>query len=342
MSHTDIIDLRSDTFTKPDQAMLEFMMNAKVGDDVFDEDPTVNLLQEKAADMFGMEAALYCPSGTMTNQIAINIHTRPGDEVICHQYSHIYNYEGGGMAFNSGCQAKLLGGDRGLLNPLEVGKSINPDDIHAARTSLISIENTSNKGGGSCYDLKTLADISEIARANQLAYHLDGARLFNAIVAKGQNTEDYGALFNSISICLSKGLGAPVGSLLLGNKAFIKEAKRVRKKLGGAMRQVGYLASAGIYALDNNITRLGHDHDKAQKLKGALENCRWVKSVDDVETNILIFYLHEGTEEQMFLDALRAEGILAIGMGQGKLRFVTHLDVSDKQIDYCCDKLAYV
>ena len=333
------IDLRSDTFTKPSQEMLEAMMQAHVGDDVFDEDPSINALQEKAARLFGMESALFCPSGTMTNQIAINVHTQAGDEIICHNYSHIYNYEGGGMAFNSSCQARLLGGDRGLLDPEEVEKNINPDDIHAARTSLLSIENTSNKGGGSCYKLSTLADLSEIARSHQLGFHLDGARLFNAIVAQGQNCHDYGALFQSISICLSKGLGAPVGSLLLGDRGFIAKAKRVRKKLGGGMRQAGYLAAAGIYALDNNIKRLQEDHDKAKALENALQECSWVEKIDPVETNIVIFYLQAGKEEKEFLNILKEKNVLAIGMGQGKLRFVTHLDTSQSDIDFCCQVL---
>lgn len=334
-----LIDLRSDTFTKPSKEMLEAMMSAKVGDDVFDEDPSVNKLQEKAAKLFGMEGALFCPSGTMTNQIAINVHTQPGDEVICHQYSHIYNYEGGGMAFNSSCQAKLLGGKRGLLDPSEVEKNINPDDIHAARTSLLSLENTSNKGGGSCYQLSTLADLSEIARTHQLGFHLDGARLFNALVAKEQNCHDYGALFQTISLCLSKGLGAPVGSLLLGDKSFIAKAKRVRKKFGGGMRQAGYLAAAGIYALDHNIKRLQEDHDKAQELKRALDNCSWVSHIDPVETNIVIFYLKPEQDQDRFLNLLKENNILAIGMGQGKLRFVTHLDISNSEIEFCCDIL---
>lgn len=335
MSLDSIIDLRSDTFTKPSSAMLSYMMKAPVGDDVFDEDPSINRLQRLAAERFGKEAALFCPSGTMTNQIAIKVHTQPGDEVLCHEYSHIYNYEGGGMAANSSVQAKLLGGEKGLLNSKTIEANISPNDIHAARTSLISLENTSNKGGGSCYELSTLADISEIARDKQLGFHLDGARLFNALVAKNQNTQDYGALFHSISICLSKGLGAPVGSLLLGSKDFIAEGKRIRKRFGGGMRQAGYLAAAGIFALENNVERLELDHQKAQDLKKALQNCSWVKSVEPVETNIIIFYLEPGKEENAFLETLRSHNIFAIGMGHGKLRFVTHLDISDEQVKRC-------
>ncbi len=334
------IDLRSDTVTKPTTAMLNAMMQATVGDDVFGEDPSINLLEEKAADLFGMEAALFCPSGTMTNQIAIKVHTRLGDEIISHNYAHIYNYEGGGMAFNAGCQAKLIGGDRGLMNSTDVEAAIgNPMDVHAARTSLVAIENTSNKGGGSCYDLESLHQIKAVCTENNLGYHLDGARLFNALIAKNQSPKDYGNLFDSISICLSKGLGCPVGSLLLADKSFIFEAKRVRKKFGGGMRQAGFIAAAGIYALDNHISRLSEDHEKAQVLKQALEKCSWVKSIEPVETNIVIFYLREGKSDEAFLAKLADMGVLAIGMGQGKLRFVTHLDVSMEDIQQVGQKL---
>jgi threonine aldolase len=324
----EAIDLRSDTFTKPTEEMKRAMFDAPVGDDVFDEDPSINQLQEKTADLFGMEAALFCPSGTMTNQIALKVHTQAGDEIICHKYSHIYNYEGGGLAFNSGCQTRLLEGKGGLIDPKTVEANINPDNIHAATTSLISMENTSNKGGGSCYELNDLEEIYKISRKHNLAYHLDGARLFNALVHKKQSPKDYGKWFDSISICLSKGLGCPVGSLILGTHDFMKKAKRVRKKFGGGMRQAGYLAGAGIYALDHHIDRLQEDHDKALMLKRALENCAWVKEIDEVETNIVIFYLKEGLEDQIFLNHLEKHGIKAISMGQGKLRFVTHLDVS--------------
>ncbi len=328
-----MIDLRSDTVTRPTPSMLKAMMNAEVGDDVFGEDPTINRLEAMAAEMFGMEAGLFCPSGTMTNQIAIKLHTQPGDEIICHEYSHIYNYEGGGLAFNSGCQTRLLKGDRGFMTPADVEANIgNPDDVHAARTSLVSVENTVNKGGGSCYDLGTLKEIEAVARKHKLAYHIDGARIFNALVAKKQNATDYGKLFDTISICLSKGLGCPVGSVLLGTKDAIKEGRRIRKKFGGGMRQAGFLAAAGIYALDNHIGRLEDDHAKAQQLKEALENCSWVERIDPVETNIVIFYLKEDKDQQTFLQKLKDNNILAIGMGQGKLRFVTHLDVHNSDI----------
>lgn len=328
-----MIDLRSDTVTRPTPEMLHAMMHAPVGDDVFGEDPTINQMEEMAADMFGMEAGLFCPSGTMTNQIAIKLHTQPGDEIICHEYSHIYNYEGGGLAANSGCQTRLLKGDRGFISAKDVEANIgNPHDVHAARTSMVSVENTVNKGGGSCYDFSTLEGIGKVARKHKLAYHLDGARLFNALIAKNQKAEDYGKLFDTISICLSKGLGAPVGSLLLGTKEHITQARRIRKRFGGGMRQAGYLAAAGIYALENHIDRLAEDHEKALILKHALKQCSWVEKIDTVETNIVIFYLKEGKNQNEFVEILHEKGIRIIGMGQGKLRMVTHLDVSTENI----------
>ena len=327
------IDLRSDTFTKPTPAMLKAMMNAEVGDDVFGEDPSINKLENKAAEMFGMEAAIFCPSGTMTNQIGINVHTQPGDEVICHPYSHIYVYEGGGMAFNSGCQPKFVEGKRGLMNAKDIAQAISADDVHAARTGLISLENTMNKGGGACYDLPEIVAIRKLADKHNIPMHLDGARLFNALVAKNQSPEEFGPLFDSISICLSKGLGCPVGSLLLGSEKFIREARRVRKKLGGGMRQAGYLAAAGIYALDHHIQRLTEDHEKALMLTDALEHCPWVKQVEPVETNIVIFYLEDHRDQDEFIDHLRRQGVLLIKMGEGKMRFVTHLDVSAEEIE---------
>lgn len=309
------------------------MFNAPLGDDVFGEDPTVNALQEKAADLFGMEAALFCPSGTMTNQIAVKVHTQPGDEIIAHEYAHIFNYEGGGVAFNAGCQMRLLPGERGLITAEAVKAHINnPHDIHAARTSLVAVENTCNKGGGSCYDLKNLQAIGKVAGEHGLAYHLDGARLFNALAAKGEAPRAYGTLFDSISICLSKGLGCPVGSLLLGSRDLIREALRIRKKFGGGMRQAGYLAAAGVYALDHHLERLEEDHRKAKQLEAALQNCSWVTRVEPVETNILIFYLEEEDQTDRFVRLLQDHAIRIIGMGHGKLRMVTHLDVSDQDV----------
>ena len=242
-------ELRSDTFTKPTPNMLTAMMNAAVGDDVFGEDPSINALEQMAANMFGMEAALFCPSGTMTNQIAINVHTQPGDEVICEEGSHIYFYEGGGIGKNSGCQARLIKGNRGQITAAQIAEVINPDDVHRARTRLVSLENTCNRGGGSCYNLNEIAEIQNLCNAHGLSLHLDGARLMNAIVAQNEDPLTYGKLFHSISLCLSKGLGAPVGSVLLGSKEFIKEARRVRKVMGGGMRQAGVIAAAGLVAL---------------------------------------------------------------------------------------------
>jgi threonine aldolase len=335
-----MIDLRSDTFTKPLPDMLKAMWSADVGDDVFGEDPTINRLEKKSAEMFGMEAAVFCPSGTMTNQIAIKVHTRPGQEIICHEYSHVYNYEGGGIAFNSACQVRPLAGPYGKLAASSVAAALqNPLDMHAAPSRLVVLENTTNKGGGACYDLAEIDAIKNICQEKGLGLHLDGARLWNALIAKKQEPKDFGARFDSISICLSKGLGCPVGSLLLGSSDFIKEARFVRKKLGGAMRQAGYLAAAGIYALDNHIERLREDHDKAQTLAKALEASDWIESIEPVETNILIFKLKANREVSTFNEKLKAAGILHINMGQGKQRFVTHYDVSFADIEAVCSVL---
>ena len=325
-----MIDLRSDTGTRPTKAMLNAMFEAKVGDDIFDDDPTVNALQAKAAALFGMEDVLFCTSGTMTNQIAIKVHTQPGDEIICHKHAHIYNYEGGGVMFNSQCSIKMTGNDSGLLTLDEVKPLLNPDDIHFPTTRMLEVENTSNKGGGTCYDFSELEKMGAWAKANNLAYHLDGARLFNAIVAKGESPKQYGALFDSISICLSKGLGCPVGSLILGSKDFIKQAKRVRKKFGGGWRQAGFLAAAGIYALDHHIERLAEDHAKAKRLAEALEKASFVKEVVAPETNIVIFKVEDGNA---VIQTFEKNNISIIAMANNMLRMVTHLDVSDAQID---------
>src|SRR5215211_5906694 len=289
-----MIDYRSDTFTKPTPGMLEAMFKAKVGDDVFGEDPTVNELEAMSAELFGMEAAVFCPSGTMTNQIAIKCHTQPGDEVICDVSSHIYQYEGGGIAFNSGASVKLLYGDKGRITAQQVLDNINADDVHKAHTSLVSLENTSNRGGGSCYEIEEIKKIKTVCDENNLILHLDGARLFNALIQKKQTPNEYGQLFNSISICLSKSLGCPVGSLLLGDAPFIKKARRVRKAFGGGMRQAGFLAAAGIYALRNNVQRLEEDHRHAAVLAEAISVKEFTAFVLPVETNIVIFELKDG------------------------------------------------
>lgn len=330
-----IIDLRSDTVTKPTPAMLQAMFEAPVGDDVYGEDPTVNALEAKTAAIFGMEAGLFCPSGTMTNQIAIKLHTQPLTEVICDVSAHIYQYEGGGIPFNSGASMALVHGERGKMTPAQVEAHIRPlDNVHFPETTLVALENTCNRGGGNYYTLPEIAAITDICKKNQLMLHLDGARVFNALVATGEQASDYGKYFDSISVCLSKGLGAPVGSVLLGSKQFIKRAKRVRKALGGGMRQAGYLAAAGIYALDNNINRLQDDHLKAKQLEEALLQAPYVESVLPVETNIVIFKLKEGYTEDSFVEALDKQGVKAVGFGPQMVRFVTHLDISDAMLQH--------
>jgi threonine aldolase len=328
-----LIDLRSDTVTRPTKGMLDAMLSAKVGDDVFGDDPTVIELEKKAAALFGKEAALFCPSGTMTNQIAIKIHTQPGDEVICEEGSHVYRYEGGGIAFNSGSSVKLIKGDRGRMNVEQVLACINPDDIHNARTKLVVAENTSNRGGGSCYDFNQLKKISNLCKGKKLKFHLDGARLFNALTVTGENTTEVGKVFDSVSICLSKGLGAPVGSLLIGDAALIKQGRRVRKVFGGAMRQAGFLAAAGIYALDHHIGRLKEDHQRAGIIAELLPHCSFTEEVMPVETNIIIFKIKEEIKEADFIEKLKSNGILVAGFGPKMIRMVTHLDFDDNQLD---------
>ena len=335
-----MIDLRSDTVTRPGAGMLEAMMSAAVGDDVLGDDPTVNRLQEQAADLFGVEAALFCPSGTMTNQIAINVHTRPGDEVICHSQAHIYVYEGGGIMANSGASVRLAGTPDGRITSAEVAASINPDDVHAARSRLVALENTNNRCGGTCLDFSGIEAIGEVARQHRMGFHLDGARLFNALAETDQTARDYGATFDSISICLSKGLGCPVGSLLLGSRDFIHEARRVRKRLGGGWRQAGLLAAAGIYALENNVERLVEDHAKARRLGECLASQPYTASIAPVQTNIVVFDLAEPALDSAFIAGLTDKGVLAIKLGQGKLRMVTHLDVSVEAIEQVCDILS--
>lgn len=324
-----MIDLRSDTVTRPSREMLEAMMCARVGDDVFHDDPTVIALEEKVAGMFGKEASLFCPSGTMTNQIAINVHTRPGDEVILHRYSHIYYYEGGAMMRNSGVSVCLLDGPGGQITATEVESHVNPEDIHRPVTSLVEVENSMNKGGGTIYNYTELVLISKVCEKYGLMLHLDGARLFNALVETGETPEMYAKLFNSVSLCLSKGLGAPIGSLLIGDKSFIQRARRVRKAFGGAMRQVGYLAAAGIYALDKNIGRLKEDNDHAKHLGGLLVALPYVASVIPVETNIVIFTLRKKNSANEFLTRLKEHDILALSIDPQTVRFVTHLDFSE-------------
>lgn len=324
-----LIDLRSDTLTKPTPGMLEVMMNAQVGDDVFEEDPTVAELEKKGARMLGFEAGLFCPSGTMTNQIGIRVLTQPQDEVICDKRSHIYLYEGGGISYNSMVSVELIDGDRGRLSPDQIEENIKPDNIHFPRTRLVALENTVNKGGGCYYTMDQVKSIHHVCKKHGLVIHLDGARIFNALVETGEDAKEIGRYFDAVSICLSKGLGAPVGSLLLSSKDNIKKARRVRKVLGGAMRQAGYLAAAGIYALDNNIQRLKKDHEKAREIARILSGCYQVSRVDPVDTNIIIFSLNVGEKVNDFLNLLKKHGILALGFGGNSIRMVTHLDIDD-------------
>ena len=313
--------------------MLDAMMRAEVGDDVFGEDPTVNELEAMAAEMFGMEAGIFCPSGTMTNQIAIKVHTQPGDEVICDKLAHIYQYEGGGIAFNSGCSVKLLDGDRGRINADQVLEGINANQDFKAATSLVALENTTNRGGGSCYDFSALIAMREVCAENNLGFHLDGARLFNALVAKKETPKQYGELFDSISICLSKGLGAPVGSVLLGTNKFIKKARRVRKAFGGGMRQAGFLAAAGIYALQNNIERLADDHLHTKQIADALSKKDFVSEVLPVETNIIVADLKGRLNPDSFVEAMRINDVLVMNISAHQIRMVVHLDVSKEMVN---------
>lgn len=328
------INLISDTVTKPTKEMLAFMMEAKVGDDVFGADPTVIQLQEKLAKLFGKEAALFFPSGTMANQTAIKLHTKPADQLICDKWAHVYNFEGGGASFNSGVSCRLLDGERGMFKVDQLKSAINdPENIHVPQTTLAAVENTTNKGGGACWDFSELLKIKKVCVENRLALHLDGARIFNALIAKNESPKPYGEVFDTISVCLSKGLGAPVGSVLLGSASQIKKALRIRKLFGGAMRQVGYLAAAGIYALDHHVHRLEEDHQRAKILSNTLSKLSYIQKVEEVETNILIFNLMEDVSESHFVNYLKEENIWLIGMGEGKLRLVTHLDFTDAMLE---------
>lgn len=326
------IDLRSDTVTKPTKGMLEAMWSAQVGDDVFGEDPTVNALEQKLAEMFGMEAGLFCPSGTMTNQIAVKLHTGPQKEVICHKYSHIYLYEAGGIMANAHASVKLLEGDYGKITVQDVADNISADDVHACETTLVSLENTMNKGGGSIYTLDEVKPIKALCEKHGIKLHLDGARLFNALVVTGESPKDWGAQFDTISICLSKGLGCPIGSVLLGSRSDIKRARKIRKSFGGGMRQAGYLAAAAIYALDHHVDRLSEDHARAKAIGKILEQHPLVSEVFPVATNIVIARLKGITPEE-FLANLSEKGIKAVKFGKDQVRFVTHLDFDDQMLE---------
>ena len=326
------INLISDTVTTPTKGMLEAMMSAKVGDDVFKEDATVNALEEKTATLFGMEAALFFPSGTMANQTAIKVHTQPGEQLICDHYAHIFNYEGGGVSFNSGVSCKLIEGHRGMITAQQVKAAINPPDFyHSPMTTLVSLENTTNKGGGAIWDFEEMKAIKEVCTANGLKFHLDGARIWNALAVTGEDPKIYGTLFDSLSVCFSKGLGCPVGSVLLGSKDFIAKALRVRKVFGGGMRQAGFLAAAGIYALDHHRERLKEDHRKAKEIEAILSEKAFIFSVSPVDTNIIIFELNESVlDTNAFMEKMNKNNIRLISMGSGKLRLVTHLNYTDE------------
>jgi len=328
-----MIDLRSDTVTQPTDEMKSAMNVAQVGDDVLGDDPTVIELEEKVAQLFGHEAALFCPSGTMTNQIAIKVHTNAPGEVICDELAHIYRYEGGGMGFNSGVSSRLIKGNKGQFTLEQLKTEINPDDIHFPSTQLVALENTCNKAGGTVWELNEIERIAKFCKAEQLPLHLDGARLYNALVAKNTEPKKMGSYFDSISLCLSKGLGCPVGSVLIGSKDFIKKSKRIRKIFGGGMRQAGYLAAAGIYALDHHLERLTKDHENAKFLEEILRKQSYVKSIHPVETNIVIFQLENDISNDDFLEKLKNQNILAVGMGPQTIRLVTHLGIGSNEME---------
>lgn len=328
-----MINLISDTITKPTPPMLAAMMAAEVGDDVFGTDPSVNALEAKAAALFGKEAALFCPSGTMTNQIAIKTHTQPLEEMICDEKSHVFQSEVGGYAFHSGIAVNLLRGENGIVDVDMVQKAIRPIADWQPKSSLVVLENTCNHGGGSFYTLQQVEPIAQLCKERGLILHLDGARLFNALVETGETTLAWGSAFDSISICLSKGLGAPVGSLLIGNQSFIKKARRIRKAFGGSMRQAGFLAAAGIYALDNNIERLKEDNDNAKKIGDILWGLDFVENLRPVMTNIVIFDVKSPMTGDSFLKQIGEYGVQAALFGPNTVRFVTHLHITKNMVE---------
>ncbi len=335
-----MVDLRSDTITLPSKEMKEAMMSAPLGDDVFGDDPSVRSLEDYACRLFGMEAALFCPSGTMTNQIGVRVHTQPGDEIICHQTAHVYNYEGGGMSANSGVSAWLLPGDRGVFSVDHIAEAYhNPEDPHYPLSRLVVIENTSNKGGGSIWPMDNILEIQQLCHKLGLSLHLDGARLFNALVERGEDPKDFGQIVVSVSICLSKGLGAPVGSLLLGEKAFIAKARRIRKMFGGGMRQAGIIAAAGEFALKNNIQRLKEDHRRAKSIEKELKVAGWVQNVLPVDTNIIIAEVPVDIIAERVVEKFQEQGILIVPFSKHTFRIVTHMDVDDDMISKTIDAI---
>lgn len=338
-----LIDLRSDTVTKPSPGMIDAMSSARLGDDVYFEDPTVNQLQDRLAKMFGKDKALFFPTGTMANQAAIKLHTQPGEQVICDKYAHIYNYEGGGVSFNSGVSCKLIEGNRGMISSEQVINAINPPDFyHSPLTTLVALENTTNKGGGACWDFEEIKKIKLVCKDKKLGFHLDGARLWNALEEKSETPDQYGQYFDTISVCLSKGLGCPIGSVLVGNNDIMEKAIRTRKMLGGSMRQVGVLAAAGLYALDHHRKRLVDDHQKAKDIGRVLEGLKYVFNVQTVETNIVIFELEKHVDSNYFIENLKSKNILISDMGSGKLRIVTHMDYSEKMHEILLETLVSI
>ena len=333
------VDLRSDTVTRPTEGMLAAMMAAEVGDDVMGEDPTVRALESRIASLLGQPAAVFCPSGTMTNQIALAVHCRPGDDVVCSEDAHIYHYEGGGIAANAGASVRLLPGHRGRFDMEAVRRGVLPDDPHFPRTRVVAIEDTCNRGGGAIWDNTTIDQLRLFCDEMGLALHVDGARLFNRLVAQGDVPSAYGRRFDSISICLSKGLGAPVGSVLLGSEDFIHQARRVRKRFGGGMRQAGYLAAAGLYALEHNVERLADDHRRASLLAQLLAASPKVGTVLPPDTNIILFTPGPGATIASWLAHLKAHGVLAAGMGADYVRLVTHLQVDDEGLRHAGDAI---
>ncbi len=334
------INLISDTVTKPTPEMLQAMFNAKVGDDVFKQDPSVNEFERIVADLFGMEAALFFPTGTMANQTAIKLNTNPGDQIICDKWSHIHLYESGGASSNSGVNFNLLDGSRGMITAEQVKEGINdPEFYHTPMSKMVGIENTTNKGGGACYEISELQKIKQVCVDHNLKYHLDGARLWNAMIAKRQQPKQFGELFDTISVCFSKGMGCPIGSVLLSDAETIHRALRIRKIFGGNMRQSGYLAAAGIYALQNNINRLEEDHRRAKELGCALQQCSWVAVVAPVETNIIVFSVQPHIKDQEVIEMLKQKGIAISLLAKGKLRIVTHLDYRQVMHEYVLEAL---
>jgi threonine aldolase len=334
-----MIDYRSDTVTQPSVEMRKRMSDAPVGDDVFNEDPTVNELENYASQLLGFEDGLFCSSGTQTNQVAINVHVQPGGEIICHEETHIYKYEGGGIAKNSGASVRLLRGNRGRFTAKEASIWINPDDIHYPVTQLISLEDTSNRGGGAVYDFEEIKKIRALAIKNNIPLHLDGARVFNALIENKIDFQTYGKQFDTMSVCLSKGLGAPVGSVLLGNREFIKKARRVRKVFGGGMRQAGIIAAGGLFAIKNNIERLKIDHFHAKQLEDTLNSLAWASSCVPVETNIVVVELTNANDLPEIIEKLKHHNILAMPFGRGMIRFVTHLDITENDIHRTIESL---